>query len=307
MRFQRLTSAAFVVTAIVALAAAAVAQQSGGGPPADRAAAARAAAEAIAAQLKEAAARPTPRSADGHPDLSGHWVEPSPRMAAFLPQGKTGKGVDRSPEIHVFPPGLSVANVNAGDRASAARRLADPSLRPKYKPQFAAKAAQFFERGDLDDPTFGCALPGVVRLGVPREIFQQPGALVLLYEDLVNRYRVIPVDGRKADPDADPLPMGHPLGHWDGDSLVIESSGFYGDYWLDKDGSYYSSDMKLTERLTRQGDTLRFELLVNDPMFVEPFKPKPVTLVRSPAGTHVLEEYGCVEQDRAHMVNGAKH
>ena len=101
--------------------------------------------------------------------------------------------------------------------------------------------------------------------------------------------------------------MGHPIGRWDGNTLVIETSGFFGDYWLDKDGSYYSEDMKLTERLTRQGNTLRYEMTAEDPMFAEPFKPAPKTLLRAREGTHVDEEYGCNERDLPKMINGTKH
>jgi hypothetical protein len=298
---------ASVVCALAIGATAAFGQQPS---PADRKAAAEAAAQAAQAKIREAAALPAPRAADGHPDLSGYWAT----VGGYFPFSKppspvAGPAAPGAPkEIQVFPPGASVAAVNAGDRANSAARRADPSLRPKYKPEYVAKTAEFFEKGDLADPTYGCQLPGVVRLGTTSEIFQRPGAVVLLYEGLVNRFRVIPVDGRKRELNEEALPLGHPLGRWDGDTLVIETSGFVPDYWLDKDGSFYSDALKLTERLTRQGNTLNYQLMAEDSkLFVEPFKPKPTTLLLQPAARHIDDEYGCDERDIQHMVNGTKH
>jgi hypothetical protein len=255
--------------------------------------------------VKKAEAAPTPHLADGKVDFSGYWRPPSAN-----PNGQYGFGTHAPLEgnnISVFPKDASVKNVNAADAAHAAARRANTALRPKYKPEFAAKAEENFNKGDLADPTYGCTLPGVVRLGLPNEIFARGGSVTFLYEGLVNHYRVIPTDARKPDPHADPVPLGHSIGHWEGNTLVIVTTGFIGDYWLDHDGSYYSGDLKLTEKISRQGNALKFEMLAEDPMFAEPFKAYSSTLVLQPADEHIADEYGCEEKDITHMVNGAKH
>lgn len=257
----------------------------------------------LQARVKEAAAKPTPHLADGTIDLGGYWQLPNSHAGIFGPPQPPGPGNT----INVFPPGATVVNVNASDKAHADERRANTALRPKYKPAYAAKANENFDRGDLADPTYGCQLPGVVRLGVPSEIFQRSGSIALMYSGLVNRYRVVPVDGTKPEKNPEPIPMGHPVGHWEGSTLVIETNGFVPDNWLDHDGSYNSGDLKLTEKLTRQGNILKYEMVAEDPIFAEPFKAMSTTLILGPSGKHIDDEYGCDERDITHMVNGAKH
>jgi hypothetical protein len=257
----------------------------------------------VEAQMKKAAAEPTPMAADGHPDLSGYWQVPG--GGSWLPKIQVDeKG---SKEISVFPAGFDVKTMNELDRTHAAARLADKSQRPEYKPEFAAKAQQNFDAGDLADPSYGCALPGVARLGLPKEIFQRRGSVVLLYEGLVNRFRVIPVDGRVAEADPEEMTMGHSIGRWEGNTLVIVTTGFIPDNWIDKDGSYHSKDLKLTERLTRTGNTLAYQMVAEDPIFVRPFTSLNSVLTLAPAATHVIDEYPCIERDIQHMTNGTKH
>ena len=65
--------------------------------------------------------------------------------------------------------------------------------------------------------------------------------------------------------------------------------------------------LRVCERLTRQGNTLRYEMVAEDPMFAEAFRPAPKTLVLAKEGTHVEDEFGCSERDLPKMINGAKH
>ena len=260
----------------------------------------------LQAQVKEAAAKPTPHLPDGTVDLGGYWQMPT------SPGGGGIFGPPQSPSadkntINVFPPGATVVNVNALDKKHADERRANTALRPKYKPAYAAKASENFDKGDLVDPTYGCQLPGVVRLGLPSEIFERSGSVAVMYSGLVNRYRVIPVDGRKPEKNPEPIPMGHPVGHWEGGTLVVETNGFVPDNWLDHDGSYYSGDFKLTERYTRHGNSLKYEMIAEDPIFAEPFKAMSTTLILGASDKHVDDEYGCDERDIGHMVNSAKH
>ena len=260
------------------------------------------AAAARAAAFEEAAKAATPHLADGRPDLGGFWSNPggggdpfgsaAPKVAA---DGKT--------QLLALP---TVATVNAGDVAAAARRKANAGARPAYKPEFQAKADRFFDRGDLDDPSYRCTSPGVPRIGAPAEIVMGKDAVVLLYATQ-NRYRLIPTDGRRPDPNAESMPNGDAVGRWEGDTLVVDVRNIDDTTWLDKDGSYHSKDMHVIERFTRAGNTLRYEVTVEDPIFQRPFVMPARTMVLGKAGEHVTEDYPCIERSLDHMLSGEKH
>jgi len=84
---------------------------------------------------------------------------------------------------------------------------------------------------------------GVVR------ILQTPSMIAILYEDL--RYRQIFLDGRELPRTPNPTFMGYSVGHWEGDTLVVESAGFNDTTWLDYGGHPHSEALTMTERITR--------------------------------------------------------
>lgn len=259
---------------------------------------------AVAEQINAAAIVETPRNAAGHPDMTGYWSSPR----AFNPFGGTGElQRGENGEFIVMPAEATVTNVNAQDVRNVAARRENKRLRPRYKPEYQVRADELFDGGDLNDPTYACGLPGVPRVGPPREIVQTTDAVYLLYEDLVNRFRVIPTDGREHDMNADPLANGNAIGYWDDDTFVIDVRNIAEDTWIDRDGSFHSPDMRVVERLTRIGNTLRYELTVEDPYFAEPFKPEPQTFVLAEQGTHILDEWPCIERSIDHMVDSTKH
>ena len=120
-------------------------------------------------------------------------------------------------------------------------------------------------------------------MGAPAYIVQTPGQVILLYRGSpYATYRIIPTDGRphrKIDTDFDPGPMGDPVGHWEGDTLVIDVIGFDDSTWFGRDGYFHTDAMHVTERLTRKGDTLDYSATVDDPnVLTKPFKLNPTTL-----------------------------
>jgi hypothetical protein len=79
-------------------------------------------------------------------------------------------------------------------------------------------------------------------------------------------YRTIYMDGRSHPKDLDPSYLGHSIGHWEGDTLVIDSVGFSEQIWMNRDGLPHTSQLHLTERLTRTNfDTLNYEVTIDDP------------------------------------------
>jgi hypothetical protein len=104
-----------------------------------------------------------------------------------------------------------------------------------------------------DDPsTFRCLPSGPRMLYAPEgvvRILQTPSMIAILYEDL--RYRQIFLDGRELPRTPNPTFMGYSVGHWEGDTLVVESAGFNDTTWLDYGGHPHSEALTMTERITR--------------------------------------------------------
>src|SRR5438034_8298046 len=114
-----------------------------------------------AARIKEAAAKPTPRAADGHPDLTGYWADPPGPGLQYIrsADGKTVTVVDRdAPEL------------DARAQPRFKERAADKSRRPPYKPQFQAKQRELMYTASRVDPGIHCYPAGVARIGEPTGI-----------------------------------------------------------------------------------------------------------------------------------------
>ena len=256
------------------------------------------------ARAAQAAAMPTPRMATGVPDLSGNWyVNGSMNPAQFIAGGAV-----KADGHTVKPIAGPEIEEHQGNLARVAKRLANSAMRPEYKPPYAAKATRNFDRANFLDPSFSCQPLGVPRVGPPNEILQTPTTIFFLYQSH-NIYRVIHVDGRPHDPDADRMPMGDSIGRWDGDTLIVDVTSLPdGDEtWIDGDGSYHSKDLHVVERLTRLGNTIRYSVTSEDPIFARPFSPLVRVLLPGPAGEHVSEDYGCAERSLPHMVTTERH
>lgn len=219
---------------------------------------------------------PTPRTLDGKPDLSGIWTMMCP----------TAKGPMMClPETYV-----------SRDFADVGRSL-DGGL--PYQP-WAAEAvkARRAENGK-DDPFTHC-LPGTpARIHtVPflRKIVQTPG-LVLFLSEANAWYRQIFTDGRPLPEDPNPSWNGYSIGHWEGDTLVVETAGFLDGQWLDRWGSPLTDNARMTERFRRPNfGTLEIELAVNDPKAYT--KPWSVRFTQSIALNTELMDWICLENEK---------
>ena len=111
------------------------------------------------------------------------------------------------------------------------------------------------------DPVMTCQPLGVPREGPPRRIFQTDKDVVFIYfrrrrRRRIRRYRIIPTDGRKHDPRRrfEMTYLGYTVGRWEGDTLVLDSISFVDMTWLGRGGFFHSTEMRVVERFTRQGD-----------------------------------------------------
>jgi hypothetical protein len=131
---------------------------------------------------------------------------------------------------------------------------------------------------------------------MPLEIMQEPKRVALLFEAW-NTFKVIPTDGRDHPKDVDPTWMGNSVGHWEGDTLVIDTIGFNDRTRLDTIGHPHSQDLHTIERLTRTDAMhIAYEITVIDSKtYTKPFTNKR-TFTLKPAWE--LMEYACEENNK---------
>jgi hypothetical protein len=254
------------------------------------------------------ASAPTPRSADGHPDLTGVWrpggagafVEHKPDGSTLLLLGGRSDSKDKDPD--------QKSGRLDQDPDAVAKRMADPN-KPAYKPELVAKVKELADNENKMDPAFFCKPEGVPRIGPPNEIIQTPGKVVFLYEnEKGNTYRVIPID-KPHRTDVDDLYYGDSVGHWDGNTLVVDANSFTDDTWLSIDGYFHSTAMHVIERVSRDGNTLHYQATVEDPnVLTKPWVMNPRTLqLKTEPGDELFEQGPCIEKDESHIVNHDHH
>ncbi len=186
---------------------------------------------------------------------------------------------------------------------------------PPYVPNMALgkeDTVPYTERGraayknhdSKDDPTSNCWYPGVPRImqsPYPLQIVQTPGYLVMLFE-YMRLWRAIPLDGRPHLKDAEPTFMGDSVGHWEGDTLIVDTVGLKDApwTWLDTAGHQHSDALHVIERFERKPDTIAYQYTVDDPkMYAKPWtldrviKPLKIT-----PGLPALIEYSCTENNK---------
>jgi hypothetical protein len=221
---------------------------------------------------QQAPAYRAPRTADGKPDLNGIWQALNEanydleahmaRPALALRAGPYGPvpaaGVLALGAVGAVPPGMGV--VEGGPIP--------------YKPEAAAKKKDNQEKWLERDPEIKCYLPGVPRatyMPQPFQILQSPSALFIAYQ-----YDGAVRNIYLKDPGPAPVDswMGQSVARWDGDTLVVDASGFNDSTWFDRAGNFHSDQLKVTERYTRTApDVISYEATMTDPeTFTRPWK-----------------------------------
>jgi hypothetical protein len=141
-------------------------------------------------------------------------------------------------------------------------------------------------------------VPRILATPYPFEVVHTPGQTTLIYE-MNHAIRVVAMDKPlPKDEELIPYPYydGHSVGHWDGDTLVIETAGFNDKTFLDATGAPHSDSMKTTERLRKIGNQLEDVVTVHDPdMFTQDFSARFVYQQRNDIR---LQDYVCGEKHR---------
>jgi len=199
---------------------------------------------------------PAPRTADGKPDLTGIWLN----------EWFYGGQVRRPPAaLPGEPPPSTFGNIGANF----------PNGLP-LQPWALALRNERKRLGSKDNPDAHCLPMGLMQFHEhpqPRKMIQTPDVLVILYEGNAG-VRQIFTDGR-ALPANDPQPWwyGYSVGRWEGDTLVVETTGLRDDGWLDIDGTPQTAAAKITERYRRLNyGTLKIDVTIDDPKaYTAPF------------------------------------
>jgi hypothetical protein len=233
-----------------------------------------------------------------HPNLSGVWNGAVPARVT-----ESGEKVG----LILAARGGTLVNF---ERDNALIRRMDPN-KPVYRPEFWEKVQKLDQDGNNQDPSYSCMPQGVPRMGPPMKIVQTESELIFLYAGPQDTYRVIPTDGRKHTPlaDLDGTWKGEAIGHWEGDTMVVDTIGFNDTSWLDIGGYFHSENMRVIERLRRDGNTLTWQATVEDPdVLVAPWTMNARELRLNPDPKATLEEtLPCSERDLSHLVTKEHH
>jgi hypothetical protein len=247
-----------------------------------------------AAKSQEAAAaqQQTPRMANGKPDMTGSWNSAGMNWRygnrrCSPTQVECSRQINQTMDFEFEAPSRFGPN------------------RPMYKPEHWDKVQQLDMWTNKEDPVMTCQPLGLPRHGPPRRIVQSANDIIFFYGQYADggggqgEYRIIPTDGRKHDPARaiETKYYGYTVGRWEGDTLVLDSIAFVDSTWLARGGFFHSDQMRVIEKLTRQGSDIKYEVTVEDPeVLVEPWVMAPKTLrLNANAEAGLLPERGNCE------------
>lgn len=216
---------------------------------------------------------PAPRMPDGKPDLSGTWESEGGYFGNLARDLKPG-------ELLMHP-------------------WADAQVKENQR------------NLHKDDPMVACLPPGVPRINLggsrsmphPFKIVQTPALVVLLYETSTNQtFRQVFLDGRPPLNDPQPTWLGYSVGRWEGDALVVETSGFNGRAWIDTASGHPQTEAaRVTERFTRRDfGHMEIDITIDDPKaYLKPWRVKvPINLL---ADSDLIETFCENEKDLGRM------
>ena len=228
----------------------------------------------------DAASAPVPRTAAGHPDFNGIWQAISSAHWDIEAHAAGPGHVRELGALVAVPPGLGVVEGGA----------------IPYRPEAIEQKQENFANRLTLDPVVKCYLPGVPRatyMPFPFQIVQSE-RFIMMVHGYAGAIRTIYMDDHMDAP-ADSW-MGWSNGRWEGDTLVVDTTGFNGMTWFDRAGNYHSEALHVVERFTgRSAETLTYEVTLEDPnVFTRPWTMSMPLYRRAEPNAEVLE-FRCVE------------
>ncbi|HET7133506.1 MAG TPA: hypothetical protein VFJ95_14735 [Gammaproteobacteria bacterium] len=219
-----------------------------------------------------------PRTPDGKPDFRGYWRAQHNGAAYDVEPGPGGFAIPATKGIIVDTPDKKIP----------------------YTPEALARRNRLREDGFLD-PQAHCAPSGAPRKNFTNfgwQIVQPEGYVLFLYESM-HDYRVIPTDGRAHLPEGLELWHADPVGHWEGDTLVVDYRNMNGRNWLDMSGNFQTEHSHVVERYTMiDANTIHFAATIDDPaIYTRPFTIV-IPFTRNTEQGYYQLEYACHEGER---------
>jgi hypothetical protein len=207
---------------------------------------------------------PTPRTANGKPDLSGVWRGAGPFYRFNIAQDL------KTEDVQPWAEALFLKRVRDARKDSPLARCLPVSI-PFHN---------FFNL---------------------TRVVQTPTLVLIMYESPNSPYRTVFTDGRELPKDPNPTWFGYSVGRWEGDTLVVTTAGFNDKGWLDSAGHPQTESLRITERLLRRDfGHMDFEMTIDDPkVFTRPFTVKKERLLAP--DTDLLEDICENEIDRSHL------
>ena len=243
---------------------------------------------------------PSPgRTVDGRPNFSGIWQANNEahwdlEAHAARPGAVTQQGAYPFPFAVV--PAAPVLALGAAGGVPGSLGVVEGDGAIPYTPEAAAmkeeNAANWIDR----DPELKCYLPGIPRamyMPYPFQIVQSTNKIQMGYA-FTSTARTIHLDQVEGPPDD--TYMGHSVGRWEGDTLVVDVTDFNGRNWFDRAGNFHSAALRLEERFTPiSPDAIRYEVTIEDPnTFTRPWRIS-MPLYRRLEPNMQLLEYRCIE------------
>src|SRR5687767_5576113 len=224
---------------------------------------------------------PTPRI-NGKPDMTGNWAEFNIGWIGNYGNRRCGpsqvacrRETNQTEDFALYSP----------SRFGMQGRLL-------YKPEHWDKVQQLDMWTNKYDPVMTCQPLGLPRQGPPRRIFQTENDITFIYGNFPDaggglpEFRVVPIDARKHGENAQFAVkyFGDTVGHWEGDTLVLDSIGFVDTTWIGRGGYFHTENMHIVEKFRREGDAIFYDLTLEDPdVLAEPLV-FPTRILRRAAG-----------------------
>jgi len=241
----------------------------------------------------------TARTTDGKPNFNGIW-QANNEAYWDLQAHEARPGAVTQPGVYPYPfarvPAAPVLALGAAGGVPGSLGVVTGDGEIPYKPEAAALKKENAEHWIDRDPELKCYLPGIPRamyMPYPFQIVQSPTKVHMAFT-FSNAARTIHLD--QVDEPPDDTYMGYSVGHWDGDTLVVDVSQFNGKNWFDRAGNYHSDALHLVERFTPiTVDAIQYEVTIEDPnVFIRPWTIS-MPLYRRLEKNVQLIEYRCVE------------
>ena len=257
-----------------------------------------------------APAGPMPRLPDGHPDMQGFWtppaitdIEPPPPRAGRAAAPPRAPAPQAAPAPARGGGGGGLASTGFGG-GGGIRIIDPPDGKIPYNAEARAKQQDILNNHMADEPELHCYQSGVPhsesnQFGV--QILQTPGYFVQLSE-FMHTVRIIPTDGRAHIDAKYKLFQGDPVGHWEGDTLVVDTTNQNTKTWFDTSGNFKTEALHVTEKFIPQdANTIVYEATITDPsVYTQPWTAR-WNINRNRGTTmsdgHPYEqmEFGCIE------------